>query len=97
MKTSEVQSIEEAWVVWSKATCDFMDAVCDDDSMELQEKAENRLDEAARKLVYAALDMAINHPPECNSAACGSVQRDGSIWRCRYCDLRIRISRLGIG
>lgn len=32
---------------------------------------------------------------DCWSSACGSVQRDGSIWRCGCCRIRARIRALG--
>ena len=48
---------------------------------------------AARILALAGFELGGLRT--CNSAACGSVQPDGSTWRCRYCGPRAQIERLG--
>ncbi len=57
----ELQSLEEAWDAWSKATCDFMDAMCDDDPPPLQEEAENRLNAATRNLALVVLEEIVQY------------------------------------
>ena len=55
-------------------------------------KPDRTLD-AARALALAGFELGGLRT--CNSSACGSVQPDGSTWRCRYCAGRARIEALG--
>ena len=48
---------------------------------------------AARALALAGFELGGLRT--CNSSACGSVQPDGSTWRCRHCAARAKIGALG--
>lgn len=76
---SPEQSIEEAWAELPFCTCGKVS--CQHDI------------EMTRNVLMAVLDDIWPHG--CSSSACGSVQPDSSIWRCRPCRYRARIAALG--